>query len=72
MLLLWKAQCIYLQFQTACYGLTTKFTEILSGLVKVKMKKNYNNEKPASSVTSMCFRLVPYTLKVDSLLYSLN
>lgn len=40
-----------------------KFTEILSALVKAKIKIG-NNKKPAFSLTTVRFRLVPCTQKV--------
>lgn len=58
MLLLWKAHRIYLEFWTACRGLLMKFTEILSALVKAKMKIN-NNEKPDFSLLLSDSGLLP-------------
>lgn len=46
-----------------------KFTEILSALVKAKIKIS-NNENSAFPITTVRVRLVPHTLKVGVLHYS--
>lgn len=46
-----------------------KFTEILSALVKAKIKIS-NNEKSVFSIATVRFRFVPCTLKVGALHYS--